>query len=132
MHRPVGGSRLEIWDQKNDESMTGTGLRIDSADTTLLEQIELTFSDSFFWYIPTVPDQNNAMPIKFKLTTSENGIFTFENPEHDFPQRIIYRFQPLFGLASNKFSPGDSLLVRVETLAGDGIDYGFKRVSSNQ
>jgi hypothetical protein len=127
MHRPVGGSRLEIWDQKNDESLTGKGLRIDSADTTLLEQIELTFSENFFWYIPTVPDQNNAMPIKFKLTKSENGIFTFENPEHDFPQRIIYRFQPVFSLESNKFSPGDSLLVRVETLTGEGIDYGFER-----
>src|SRR6185503_13529181 len=88
MHRPVGGSRLEIWSQKNDESITGRGLRIEGPDTTLLEQIVLTYRDDYFWYIPTVPDQNNAMPIEFKLSKSENGNFTFENPEHDFPQRI--------------------------------------------
>lgn len=29
-------------------------------------------------------------PTEFRLKESDNGIATFENPEHDFPQRITY------------------------------------------
>lgn len=31
-----------------------------------------------------------AQVTEFRLTESDNGIATFENPQHDFPQRITY------------------------------------------
>jgi len=33
----------------------------------------------------------NAKPTVFKLVKSSESEVVFENPEHDFPQRIIYR-----------------------------------------
>jgi len=127
MRRSAGGNRLEIWTQKNDESLTGKGLRIEEKDSFLLEKIELVYRDDQFWYIPTVSDQNNGEPIEFKLSKTEGSIYTFENPNHDFPQRIIYQFKPSGGTAQDATSHGDSLLVRVESLDGNGIDYGFER-----
>mgnify|MGYP006972342787 CR=1 FL=1 len=29
-------------------------------------------------------------PTEFRLKEADNGIATFENPDHDFPQRVIY------------------------------------------
>ena len=32
------------------------------------------------------------MPISFKFTSELKNIFIFENPDHDFPKRIVYEF----------------------------------------
>ena len=94
-------------------------------DTTVLEAIELYHQDDHFWYVPVVPDQNNSLPVLFILISSEDNHFVFENPDHDFPQRIIYEFRPILSSSETKSSPGDSLFVRVESLDGNGIDYHF-------
>ena len=55
----------------------------------------------------------------FRLVRLQNKEAVFENLEHDFPQRIIYRLQS-----------DNSLFARVEgTLKGQtrGIDYSYKR-----
>jgi hypothetical protein len=127
MKRSAGGSRMEIWTQTNNESMTGKGIRIEGPDTFLLEKVELISKNDGVWYIATVPDQNNSLPIEFKLVKSEGTVYTFENAKHDFPQRISYRYIPADKNANQDLIPGDSLLVRVESLDGNGIDFGFAR-----
>lgn len=55
----------------------------------------------------------------FKLVKWENKEAVFENPQHDFPQRVIYRLQP-----------DGSLFARVEATANGktrGLDYPYKR-----
>ncbi len=126
MYRSAGGTRLEIWTPYKDESIVGRGLMFNDKDTTMLEQIQLVYRDKEFYYIATVPDQNNGNPIEFKLVKTEGTVYTFENPNHDFPQRIIYTFKPLAEQVENNTN-ADSLLVRVESLDGNGIDYGFSR-----
>ena len=127
MKRSAGGSRLEIWTQINNDSLVGKGIRIEGPDTFLLENIELITKNDGVWYRAIVPDQNNSQPIEFKLVKSEGTVFTFENEKHDFPQRIIYRYQPADKNANQDLIRGDSLLVRVESLDGNGTDYGFSR-----
>ncbi len=103
-------------------------MKIEGKDTSLLESIELTYKDGEFWYIPTIPDQNNQRQIPFKLVGAKGYYFVFENPEHDFPQRIIYHLKS--ANAATKYVPtqGDLLFVRVENLEGiKGIDYNFVR-----
>ncbi len=126
MYRSAGGTRLEIWTPYKDESIVGRGLLFNAKDTTMLEQIQLVSRDKDFYYIATVPDQNNGNPIEFKLVRTEGKVYTFENPHHDFPQRIVYTFKPVADQAENNTN-ADSLLVRVESLDGKGIDYGFSR-----
>ena len=125
MKKQNGSSRLEIWNKYDQNTLKGDGLKVAGADTTLLERIELAFIDNDIWYIPTVPDQNNALPIKFKLVSEDNLKFIFENPQHDFPQRIVYEYQPM---SIHACQPGDKLSVRVEKIDGtDSIPFQFIR-----
>jgi hypothetical protein len=122
MTSPKGGERLEIWKNESKYLITGKGVRVKGPDTMLLETISLTARGQDIYYIATVPDQNNAKPISFKMTGYENHVATFENPAHDFPQRIIYQYVP-----ADADVDSDSIYVKVETLAGKGIDYAFRR-----
>ena len=57
-------------------------------------------------------------PTEFESTTIEAGAITFANPQHDFPQRVIYRMG------------GDSLFARIEgTMNGRerGVDFRYAR-----
>ena len=114
-----------MWNKYDQNTLKGDGLKVSGTDTTLLEHIELAFIDNDIWYIPTVPDQNNAMPVKFKLVSQDSPTYIFENPQHDFPQRIVYEYQPLSMHASQA---GDKLSVRVEKMDGtDSIPFQFVR-----
>lgn len=126
MNRSAGGNRLEIWTPHTDVSLAGKGLRISEGDTTMLETIDLVYRDKEYYYIARVPDQNNGNPIEFKLVKTEGTTYTFENPNHDFPQRIVYKLKTEAEQTENDH-PADSLLVRVEGLDGNGIEYGFAR-----
>ena len=57
----------------------------------------------------------------FKLTSLRDGEAVFENPEHDFPKKVIYARQP-----------DGSLLAAIEGPGRDGktrrVEYPFKRV----
>ncbi len=127
MKEPNGGARIETWKVHDENTILGKGFTVKNQDSTLLESIELTFSHEHFWYIPTVLDQNSAHPVIFKLVKSRGFHFVFENPDHDFPRRIIYHMKPLHMQPEYAPSVGDTLYVRVEDLTGDGIDYTFYR-----
>ena len=128
MKKKNGTSRLEVWTKHDDNTLIGKGLKVSGSDTTELESIKLVFQDEDFWYVPTVPDQNNAMPVKFKLVSQEGFKYIFENPQHDFPQRIIYDYQPLSLSDVMICHPGDKMLVKVETMDGtNSIPFEFIR-----
>lgn len=128
MKNENGSSRLEVWEKQNDFTLKGIGLNVTGPDTSLLEVIELVYREDHFWYIPTVPDQNNALPVPFKLVNAEDLFFTFENPEHDFPQRIVYQFKPINIRPEPLSGSGDALLVRVESMDGRGMNFQFFRL----
>ncbi|MES2427291.1 MAG: DUF6265 family protein [Bacteroidota bacterium] len=44
------------------------------------------------YYVPTVTGQNAGKEVLFELTSTTNGEYIFTNPEHDFPQRVVYQF----------------------------------------
>ena len=64
---------------------------IKGSDTIINERVALTNTAAGIFYTSTVEDQNNKQPVAFKMTSSENNMFVFENPEHDFPKRIVYK-----------------------------------------
>jgi hypothetical protein len=94
------GVMTETWSQQDDSALTGIvtasylfkdesmdepRLRTDTLETIRIEQLWGKLS-----YIPAVKDQNNGMPVKFKMTFCNAERFVFENPDHDFPQKITY------------------------------------------
>jgi len=80
----------ETWSQENPTtftafSFTQVGKETVFAETMALEQK----ADSLFLTVATA-NQNEKKPVTFKMISSENGNFIFENKKHDFPERIIY------------------------------------------
>lgn len=82
---------LEIWNEKDDSTLSGRAYSIIISDTVWSERIAIEERSGDLFYVPTVSDQNNGRPVTFILTSSSEGKLVFENPQHDFPQRITYR-----------------------------------------
>ena len=127
MQKPNGSSRLEIWEKENRKALSGKGISVVRGDSTLIESIALYNDHGQTWYAPVVSDQNKGQAVPFKLVSATDSQFVFENPEHDFPQRITYHFKPLDRHPLPARTPGDSLLVEVTSLAGEGIQFQFFR-----
>ncbi len=100
----------ETWWIVSENEMNGIGLTIEGSDTIFSETLRIIKKGNDVLYIADVGEGS----VEFKLTTAEDHTWQFENPDHDFPQRIIYS------------SKGDSMTVYTE--AGDvSIPFTFKR-----
>lgn len=84
------GIVFENWMVINDSTMAGISGFIKGSDTIVSETIALQQRGTDLLYIPTVKDQNGGQPIPFKMTTATTDSIVFENPGHDFPDKIIY------------------------------------------
>lgn len=107
------GTVYESWEAVNNTFLKGRSYKINGTDTMLLEEVSIIRKDNDIFYIPVVQGQNNEQPVTFRLVKVENETFTFDNPDHDFPQRVIYQ------LPKN-----DSMHARIE-----GMDKGVYRKS---
>lgn len=87
------GLLLEVWEKANSHELLSRSFRVKEQDTVPLETVRLYLDGMNIFYTPTVPDQNNAQPVPFKLIELDNNRFVFENRNHDFPQRIIYHLK---------------------------------------
>ena len=83
----------ETWQKVNDTLFTGQSYFIKGSDTLSSETISLQQHDTSVFYVPLVEGQNDNKPIFFKLTYSDGTNAVFENPEHDFPQKIVYQLK---------------------------------------
>jgi len=86
------GILTETWTKSNDSTFIGKTLFINEKDTLHSEEIVLTQKGETLLYIPTVKGQNDNKPVEFKMTESKTeNEFAFENPKHDYPQKIVYK-----------------------------------------
>ncbi len=86
-----GGWLQESWERLNDSTYIGTSIFIKGTDTMSPETIRLEQHGNALFYMPIVRNQNDGKPITFKLTLIKVHELTFENPAHDFPQKIRYK-----------------------------------------
>ncbi|MDP2160700.1 MAG: DUF6265 family protein [Flavobacterium sp.] len=105
------GTFSEEWKTENDSLMLGKSFFIKENDTLFSETVRLVQRENDLFYIVTVPNQNEAKPVAFKLTSSTADYLVFENPTHDFPKKITY-----------KLVTKDSLYAEI---SGDGKSQGF-------
>ncbi len=106
------GAICEEWKKMDKNYLQNKGYMIKGTDTIVTERVALTKTTEGIFYTSTVEDQNNKQPIAFKMTRTENNMFVFENPQHDFPRRIVY-----------ELVTADSLHAYID----DGIDGSKKR-----
>src|SRR4051812_41509589 len=84
------GALYEQWQQESASSLSGRSFKVRGSDTAVLENVKLKLEGDDVFYVAIVSDQNNQQPVPFKLVWAENNTYTFENKEHDYPQRVIY------------------------------------------
>lgn len=84
------GVLTESWQKLDDSTLVGQSYFIDGVDTLSSESIRIEQRNRKLFYIPTVKGQNNGMVVNFNLTSVNDSSLIFENPEHDFPQKITY------------------------------------------
>lgn len=83
-----GGVALERW-TLTATGLVGEGLVRRDGEERHTEALLLVAMGGEVFYIARPPE--NPYPVAFRLVSSEADTFVFENPTHDFPQRIVYR-----------------------------------------
>ncbi|MFL6469081.1 MAG: DUF6265 family protein [Pyrinomonadaceae bacterium] len=113
-----GSQDNEMWLKPAGMSMIGVGRSVKGGKTVDFEFLRIEQRPDGIYYV--AKPKSNKEETAFKLRTAEGGTFVFENPEHDFPQRIIYKLN------------GTSFTARIEgTQNGKvmGIDFPKTRIS---
>ena len=85
------GHFFETWEKENNFTYSGLSYMAVKKDTVFFETIKLITIENKIYYVPTVRNQNDDQPVLFKLISEKGGEFIFENKDHNFPQRIIYK-----------------------------------------
>lgn len=108
----------EHWLPLAGGSMLGVGRTVKNGKTVSHEFLQIRANaEGKLVYIAAPSGQKEATFVASGLV---DGAVTFENLQHDFPQRIIY-----------KALPGDRLAARIEGMRNGvlrGIDFPLKRV----
>ena len=106
----------EQWMAPAGGIMLGMSRTVREGTAAGFEFLRIVHDGGKFFYIAKPSDQSEA---RFELVKSGALEMVFENPKHDFPQRIVYRLQP-----------DGTLLARVEgKLNGKdhAVDFPMKR-----
>jgi len=78
----------EHWIKVNDTLFEGGSETIKDGDAVFTEKLKIIVKDEDIFYVADV--EHNPAPVYFKLIVSESNKAVFENPGHDFPQKITY------------------------------------------
>ena len=90
--KTADGTLSENWKQLNDSTFQGESFFIKGKDTLHFESIILQQKGEQLFYNATVKGQNENKAVPFRLTLTSEKQLIFENPEHDYPQKITYNF----------------------------------------
>ncbi len=111
-------SFYERWELLNDSTMRGLGFSINAGDTLFNEQLYIQRIGEKISYVAIVWEQNHAEPVLFLMVDAGRKKFIFENPEHDYPNRIIY-----------EKTSDSSMHIRIESMKKTkGKDFYMKKI----
>jgi uncharacterized protein YciI len=79
----------EHWDKLNENSLKGFSYKMADEQMSITEYLDITQTGNKITYTAFVLNQNQGKGINFLLTQSDSSV-VFENPEHDFPKKIVY------------------------------------------
>lgn len=84
------GNIVEIWTKKGKDLIGKSYVYHHTGKRTLTEKMKLGISKNEIYISVTGFEKDNKGTTNFKLITTKNNIFVFENKRQQFPQRIIY------------------------------------------
>ena len=112
---------VETWGKDTNWVYNGVGVTIRTGGKVSMEKMWIQQTkDGGMEFVADVP--HNKEKVSFKLISGGDSSmkFVFENPAHDFPQRVVYQLK----------ADGDSLYARVEGMMNgklEGEDFAYKR-----
>ena len=92
------GVLQEIWTIKNDSTFFGHSYFINNNDTIHYETIDLVEDSGKLLYIASIKGENQNLSTTFNFIETEDNHLQFENPKHDYPNKIIYKFKDSINL----------------------------------
>ena len=107
-----GQSGVEYWSKVKQGKLTGKGYTLKGNDTVFVEQLAILVEKGELFYVVT--GAGNEKPVYFKFTKIGANGFECENPQHDFPKKIVYRLE------------GKRLYATVSG-SGNSVDFIFDR-----
>ena len=110
----IGETTIETWKSVNDSLFQITTISTNNSDTSLLETIRVERTGDAVFYRSTVAGQNGGQAVSFKMVENGPDFWIFENPAHDFPQRIIYRKEGAYKLNARIEGPMNGELKRID------------------
>jgi len=84
----AGKITTESW-ELSGQKYHGLGVTVAGSDTVFFENMNLTSIENEMFLIVNTPQ--HEIPVRFKITDHSNESFTAENPDNDFPKKIIYK-----------------------------------------
>lgn len=107
----------EEWWLPNDSTLIGRNFSLNGSDTLFTEKMELNYRGGKWTFWIRVHDNDNKEGVPFALQESA-GAMVFENANHDYPNRIVYKLV------------ADTLLdTRIENLAGNKSKvFSFRKI----
>jgi len=109
----------EHWLRPAGGTMLGVSRTVKNGKTVAFEFMQLRHDAGGKLVLIALP--SGQQQTTFTAVASERNSVTFENPSHDFPQKVIYRLQP-----------GGKLTARIEGMRGGklrGIDFPMQRAA---
>lgn len=113
-----GRVTTERWSKATENLMLGTSQTVKQTKSVAFEFLRIVNNGHGLMYV--AQPSNAKEPTAFAAKSLTANEIVFENPKHDFPQRIIY-----------KHTKPDTLDARIEGKQGDkemGMDFPMKRV----
>lgn len=89
-HTSKEGTLAENWVKVNDSVYKGESYFIIGKDTVFAEAVDLAEANGKLTYTVSVKGPANEAPVPFEMTSVSDKAVVFENPKHDFPNKITY------------------------------------------
>lgn len=113
----LGKSSIEeMWSKPGGTTMLGVGRTVNGNRTVSFEFMQFREENGTLFFLP---QPQGGAQVRFPLKESTPAKFTFENLNHDFPQRVIYERKANLLLASiegnekGKFSRQEFVMQKV-------------------
>ena len=114
------GTMTETWIKDHADSYSAKTYFVIGQDTVFRELSKLEETGSNLQCVISIEGENDEKPVTFKMTKQSEQNLVFENPKHDFPQKITYQCKEdsiiaeISGMQDGKFVKERFGMVRVK------------------
>ncbi len=88
-----GKDSYEAWQMTAEGNLIGKSYKISDGTQVVSETLLIKSKAEKTIYEATVPNQNDGQTVPFTLNKEVKEALSFENQDHDFPTKIIYKFE---------------------------------------